>query len=108
MISNLLLLAPSILNRDSEEKFSDEDVIVKLLNLKAYTNFHYLAAEFNEAIEETRKAGKNLLTVTNSQNRKLMCSDPMRKSLAIAHYTGSNLAKNDMTYRYEFKEIMKV
>lgn len=94
--------------QDSEEKFSDEDVIVKLLNLKAYTNFHYLAAEFNEAIEKTRKARKNLLTVTNSQNRKLMCSDPMRKSLAIAHYTGSNLAKNDMTYRYEFKEIMKV
>ena len=38
-------------DRETAETFSDEDVIVRLLNLKAYTNFHYLAAEFNEAME---------------------------------------------------------
>ena len=95
-------------DHETKEKFSDEDAIVKLLNLKAYTNFHYLAAEFNEEMEKTIKARKNQLTVANSQKTKLMCSDPMRKSLAIAHYIGSDLAENDMTYRKEFKEIMKV
>ena len=93
-------------DQETEDKFSDEDVIVKLLNLKAYTNFHYLAAEFNEAIEKTRKA-KNPLTFTKLK-KKLMWSDPLRKSLAIAHYIGSDLAIKDMTYRKELKDIMKV
>ena len=93
-------------DQETEEKFSDEDVVIKLLNMKAYTNFHYLAAEFNEAMEEPREG--NQLAVTNSQKTKLKFSDPLRKSLAIAHYIGSDVAINDMIYREEHKEIMKV
>ena len=92
-------------DQEAEEKFSDEDVIMKLLNMKAYTNFHYLAAEFNEAMVETREG--NQLAVANSQGKKLKFADPLRKSLAIAHYIGSD-AINDLTYREENKKIMKV
>ena len=95
-------------DRETAETFSDEDVIVRLLNLKAYTNFHYLAAEFNEAMEATREARTNQLPVTNKQKEKLKFSDPMRKSLAIAHYVGSNIAVKDSTYRKEYKEVVKV
>ena len=95
-------------DRETAETFSDEDVIVRLLNLKAYTNFHYLAAEFNEAMEATREARTNQLPVTNKQKEKLKFSDPMRKSLAIAHYVGSNIAVKDSTYRKEYTEVVKV
>ena len=94
-------------DQEMAETFSEEDVIVKLLNLKAYTNFYYLAAEFNEALEETKEA-RNQLTLTGDQEEKLKFSDPMRKSLVIAHYIKSNIANHDSTYRKEYKEIMKV
>ena len=95
-------------DRKTAETFSDEDAIVKLLNLKAYTNFHYMAAEFNEAMEATREARKNNMTVTDKQKEKLKFSDPMRKSLAIAYYIGSNIAVKDSTYRKENKEVVRV
>ena len=95
-------------DRETSETFSDEDVIVKLLNLKAYTNFHYLAAEFNEAMEATKEARNNKMTVTDKQKEKLKFADPMRKSLAIAHYIKSNIVVKDSTYRKENKEVAKV
>ena len=93
---------------ETAETFSDEDVVVKLLNLKAYTNFHYQAAEFNEVMEETKEARDNKLTLTDDQEEKLKFSDPMRKSLVIAHYIGSKIALHDSTYRKEYKEIMQI
>ena len=93
---------------ETAETFSDEDVIVKLLNLKAYTNFHYQAAEFNEVMEETKEARDKKLTLTDDQEEKLKFSDPMRKSLVIAHYIGSKIALHDSTYRKEYKEIMQI
>ena len=54
---------------EMEDKFSDDDIVVKLLKLKACTNFHYLAAEF---YEEMRKARKNQLNVTKVQKEKLI------------------------------------
>ena len=95
------------LNVDMEEQFPEEDVIVKLLTLKAYTNFNYFAAEFYEAMKETKEARDTNSNVTQHQREQLNLSDPMRKSLAIAHYIGSNIGK-DITYRKEYKEIMKV
>ena len=74
------------------------------MKLKACTNFHYLAAEFNE---EMREARKNQLNVTKVQKEKLILSDPMRKLLAIGHFIGSDMA-TDVNYRTEFKKIMMV
>ena len=59
------------LGGQDRKTFSDEDAIVKLLNLKAYTNFHYMAAEFNEAMEATRETRKNNMPVTDKQKEKL-------------------------------------
>ena len=95
-------------DRKTAETFSDEDAIVKLLNLKAYTNFHYLAAEFNEAMEATREARENGMPFKDKQKEELKFSDPMRKSLAIAYYIGSNIAVKDSTYRTEHKEVVRV
>ena len=94
--------------KQQTETFSDEDVIVKLMNLKAYTNFHYLAAEFNEAMEATKEARNNKMTVTDKQKEKLKFADPMRKFLAIAHYIKYEIVVKDSTYRKENKEVVRV
>ena len=94
--------------KQQTETFSDEDVIVKLMNLKAYTNFHYLAAKFNEAMEATKEARKKKVPVTDKQKEKLKFADPMRKFLAIAHYIKSNIVVEDSIYRKENKDVVKV
>ena len=94
------------LKGNSPETDGPNDLVAELLSLKAYTNFHYLAAEFMNEMKDTREERKSL-NVSESREKNLILTDPMRKSLALSHYIQTN-AEHDVNYRKEYKELKKV
>ena len=73
--------------------YGGDDPVTKFLRLKAFSNPHYLVAEFKSKL--------------SSEADDLCDFDPLRKSLAIARFT-ELLSKYEQQYSQEYIEIMKV